>query len=518
MKIVANEWAAWRQRALAALDIQAVYGPWLTGEKQGPGWLACKDPRSKTGDRNTSAGVKADESGPEERASFKSFRRGDERILSVFDFLVITGKAKDFRDAQRLIADMTGIPLPKWRPEAANGHANGQSSQTTAKAVANSSPPQPSTFEAKWIDSPTFAALDCRPRWMVKNLLARGQPVIVGGPKKALKTSLLVDLAISLGSGTAFLNYFNVYTTGLRVVLLSGESGEYTLQETGKRICAARGIELANSGVLWGFQLPQLSNPTDLSVLRSGLMRDKVEVAIIDPLYLCLLAGQSELSASNLFDVGPVLLAAARACLSVGCTPVLVHHARKQLANPYEPLELEDLAFAGIQEFARQWLLLSRRKPYQPGTGSHQLWLSAGGSIGHGGLWALDIEEGVLNEDFGGRKWGVTVTTAGEERDKKTAEKDAKKDQQIRDDGSKILSVIDKKAEKRGDVVNYSVVKGLAHLSTDRILRAVDQLVSEGVIEEAEMEIKTGKNRKVTRTVKGLRRVTPTAGTVGTDG
>ena len=36
----------------------------------------------------------------------------------------------------------------------------------------------------------------------------------------------------------------------------------------------------------------------------------------------------------------------------------------------------------GVGEFVRQWVLVGRRTPYQPGTGAHDLLLTVGGSAG----------------------------------------------------------------------------------------------------------------------------------------
>jgi replicative DNA helicase len=140
-----------------------------------------------------------------------------------------------------------------------------------------------------------------------------------------------------------------------------------------------------------------------------------VQVVVIDPLYLCLLAGCPSISASNLFQIGPVLWVLGEACLDVGATPVLVHHTTKGSArqtNRATPLDLDDLAFAGIGEYARQWLLLARLVPYEPGTGDHHLQLSVGGSAGHSGSWAVHVQEGVLDGDFQGRRWQVRVQPA----------------------------------------------------------------------------------------------------------
>src|SRR5437764_12826055 len=114
-------------------------------------------------------------------------------------------------------------------------------------------PPQPARgkpFQFRPRDSASFAREEYRREWLVEQILAAGQPAVLGGPKKTLKTSLAIDLAISLGSGRPFLGRFAVPRRA-RVAVLSGESGAATLQETARRVCAARGVELEDCDVLW---------------------------------------------------------------------------------------------------------------------------------------------------------------------------------------------------------------------------------------------------------------------------
>jgi len=107
-------------------------------------------------------------------------------------------------------------------------------------------PPTPADgYTLELVDSATFAAADYRPTWLIRRVLVKGQPALWGGPYKSLKTSIAVDAAVSLGSGTPFLNHFAV-PARVRTVLLSGEAGGFALQDTARRVCAARGLDLVD--------------------------------------------------------------------------------------------------------------------------------------------------------------------------------------------------------------------------------------------------------------------------------
>ncbi|MEK6234418.1 MAG: AAA family ATPase, partial [Planctomycetales bacterium] len=269
----------------------------------------------------------------------------------------------------------------------------------------------------RFISSREFAETDYSLEWHVPNMLVKGQPCVIGGPSKSLKTSLAIDLAVSLAApvGNQFLGRFDA-EPARRVLFVSAESGEGTIKETVQRICRmkAPGVRLDNLNITWCFQAPKLSCDADLQAIRQELDERPVDVAIFDPLYLCLLADNMTVSASNLYEMGPLLRKLSRTCLDAGATPVLVHHFNKPGSMSHDPPALENLAFAGIGQFTRQWLLINRRAKYVPGSGLHELWLSVGGSAGHSQLWGVDVAEGQLGGDFGGRQWQVTVHTQEE--------------------------------------------------------------------------------------------------------
>src|SRR5262249_3946790 len=161
-----------------------------------------------------------------------------------------------------------------------------------------------------------------------------------------------------------------------------------------------KGIELKDAGVFWGFKLPQMSNAQHLEALGRFVRQEGIQVIVVDPLYLCLLAGAGAagLSGANVYPTGPLFAAVAEAALPRACRPALVHHFKTTRAAPYAEPSLEDLAYSGVKEFARQWILFGRREAYDAETGLHKLWLVTGGSAGHGGVWAVDVHEGRLND------------------------------------------------------------------------------------------------------------------------
>jgi hypothetical protein len=243
--------------------------------------------------------------------------------------------------------------------------------------------------------------------------------------------------------------------------------------------------------VFWDFDLPSISSRLDLELLRKIIIDRGINLAMIDPLFLCLIAGSATpIQTSNVFQMGPLLRELSYIGQETGCTMGICHHTTKRLERPGEAPTLEDLSMAGIAEWARQWCLGGRRTRYEEGSGRHDLWLRVGGSAGHSGLYAVDVDEGVLAEDFSGRKWDVTVTSAKDAKlqldQQKEAVKTQREQEKLSTDMLAVMTVLDALSDGRGETVRE--LRKVTGNSQARAQAAVDQLLDQGVLEECEVK------------------------------
>lgn len=112
-----------------------------------------------------------------------------------------------------------------------------------------------------------------------------------------------------------------------------------------------------------------------------------------------------------------------------------------------EPIfaELDDMSQSGFAEFARQWILLSRRKDYLDGSGLHELWMRSGGSAGHSSLWGLDVDEGGSKAGIAGERWEVTARTVNQIKQEKDSEESAEQKDKINPVVSRVVDYLEKK-------------------------------------------------------------------------
>ena len=297
-------------------------------------------------------------------------------------------------------------------------------------------------FAIEAMTSADLDAADCGIDYLVDGLLVRGQPGGIFGSKKSLKTTISIYLGMCVSEGLAVFDRFE--STRATVGIISGESGQATIAETARRQAVAMGRELASFGnVHWAFDLPNLGDAEHILALDRFIDHHNIDLLICDPSYLMLPLGGD---AGNLFSVGAFLKTLTELGQRHGAAILLNHHTRKNKADEYQPIELEDIAWSGFQEWARQWILVGRRAKYDPDNGGHHaLWLNAGGSAGHSSLWALDVNEGTRQDD-GGRRWEYELKGSSEARDEATRAIEEKRretrNRQYEIDRSRILKVV----------------------------------------------------------------------------
>jgi hypothetical protein len=231
--------------------------------------------------------------------------------------------------------------------------------------------------------------------------------MVIGGMFKTLKTSIALDLLLCIGTATDFLGQFRTVRTARAVYFLGEGRGRFA-QGVCQRIAEQKGLDLAHvENVYLCRELPNLDNGGDLQEVKRVLQRRRAEFAFFDPLYLGL--AESGERAGNVFVIGQRLAAVQQTCQAAGATAVINHHLRKGRVET-DPATLSDLAQAGAAEFAGQWLLLNRTRPYdEANPGVHELRLSIGSRLTDSSLWKLHMEEHAARASPG-RVWHPEVT------------------------------------------------------------------------------------------------------------
>jgi len=244
--------------------------------------------------------------------------------------------------------------------------------------------------------------------------------LIVGGPDKSLKTGLLMDLCLSLASGTNFLgsDQFSV-PTPVKTCIMSVESGEGTLKSLARRISRARKVHVEDIGemLIVNRELPIVEKDWHMWELARYIKDEGIEVLVIDPAYLVLFDVRTGVQASNLLQMGQLLRRLTTIREQTGVTLALAHHTRKQdrSRNGFAKTTREDLSQSGFSQWMRQWILTSRRQPFSH-DGIHEIHLEFGGSAGQGGeyVWHIDAGKKDDGQNHVLTDWQSTLTSASE--------------------------------------------------------------------------------------------------------
>jgi len=353
-----------------------------------------------------------------------------------------------------------------------------------AQPGGESQPEEPPPF-VDLIDTPTLFDRNYETKFLVDSVLVRGQPMVIGGRSKAMKTSIATAMTLALGSGTPFLGKWPA--NKCRVAFWSGESGAATIQETAKRQAAAMGVTAADLSVRWNFILPKLSRQQHLDHLARLIEHHKLDVVVIDPLYLSLLEPEDANNVGNVFAMGAKLQPLSEIAQASGCTPIVLHHFRKNAQAANDQPELEELSQAGFAEWCRQWLLLSRRTPYNH-DGHHELWMRFGGSAGHAGCVSVDIDEGTFDaNDLTSRRWEVAVERVGDVTAAAKSNREQQRKQQAERNQADIERRVFDALRSFPDGETVNMLKGAAKMNTDIFHRGLAAMLKEGYAEPCEV-------------------------------
>ena len=199
------------------------------------------------------------------------------------------------------------------------------------------------SFKTELATSPMFAGIRVedlqeyeheKVDWLAKDVLSADQPTVFGAASKTLKTTQLLDLAISLSTGKSWLGHFEI--PKLRnVLLITGESNYRAIWKKISRAVEAKELDLQDfAGRLRveAVDFPKVADIVDRERIAKMVEEHGTGVLILDPLY----RGLGSLNTSQVGEMGDALVGFTNACFSgiSNFFPSQHQDGRSQSRNP----------------------------------------------------------------------------------------------------------------------------------------------------------------------------------------
>jgi RecA-family ATPase len=234
------------------------------------------------------------------------------------------------------------------------------------------------------------------PAYMIRDVMFEEGALMIGGQNKTFKTSIGMDLLVSLSTLKPFLNKFPIECEAKSVTVFSSETREHLMTQYLTTVLESKGITVNDihnsftiSSAVPGFRMDQAGRMLRNHAFEKFLAEREPEIVFFDPLYR-MFAGVNQ---ADISSMGQALEYVESVCRDNGAMPIICHHSRKpSTVNGVEfpAMTLNDLSGAGGGAFCRQWMLLSHTQAYI--NGSARLHANIGASGGDTKEYIIELE------------------------------------------------------------------------------------------------------------------------------
>jgi hypothetical protein len=159
------------------------------------------------------------------------------------------------------------------------------------------------------------------PRFLAAPVWPAGDYGMIGAEDKAGKSWAMLDLGVSVASGTPWLGLFPVEVPG-PVVAFFGEGGRRKVARRAGAVCESRGIDPADLDLHVCLRAPHLSSAAVLELVEAKVAELAPVLVIVDPLYLAVRGANG----SDLYAMAGPLGGAQAVAQRHGAALAIAHH------------------------------------------------------------------------------------------------------------------------------------------------------------------------------------------------